>query len=234
MRLTKKISDLIIVLLIVFVAVVGFYPQAVTPINANENYGAIYSGDKTNGYVALMFNVYENTPVVERILDTLKEHNAQATFFVGGCWADDNKQTLIRILDEGHLLGNHGYFHKDHKKLSEKANYEEIKNNHDIVKALCGYEMNLFAPPSGSFSTTTLKVAEKLGYKTIMWTKDTIDWRDSNLDTLFNRATKNLTSGDFILMHPKEHTAKVLDRVLTYIEKIGLQAKSVSACLPKG
>ncbi len=232
MSFTRKISDLIIIMLIVFVAVVGFYPQAVTPINANENHGAIYSGNKACGGVALMFNIYENTPVVEKILKVLNERNAKATFFVGGCWADDNKQTLLNILEGGHELGNHGYFHKDHKKLSEKANAEEIKNNHDVVKALCGYEMKLFAPPSGSFSVTTLKVTEKLGYKTIMWTKDTIDWRDSDLDTIYNRATKNISAGDFILMHPKEHTALVLDRILNYLEKIGLQALTVSACLP--
>lgn len=231
MKLTRKITDLIIVLLIGFVAMVGLYPSAVTPINANQNYGAVYSGSPTSGGVSLMFNVYENTAVVEKILDTLSIYNAKATFFVGGCWADDNKQTLIRILQEGHELGNHGYFHKDHKKLSEEANLEEIKNNHEVVKALCGKEMNLFAPPSGSFSTTTLKVAEKLGYKTIMWTKDTIDWRDSDIDTLYNRATKNLTAGDFILMHPKEHTAVVLNRILNYLNKIGLKAITVSDCL---
>ena len=153
MKLTRKITDLIIVILIAFVAVVGLYPKSVTPINANQNYGAVYSGNKTSGGVALMFNVYENTAVVEKILDTLATHEAKATFFVGGCWADDNKQTLLRILEEGHELGNHGYFHKDHKKLSEQANLEEIKNNHDMVKVLTGYEMKLFAPPSGSFST---------------------------------------------------------------------------------
>ncbi len=231
MKLTRKISDIIIVALIVFVAVVGLYPKSVTPINANASYGALYSGSKTSGGVSLMFNIYENTQVVEKILDTLSAHEAKATFFVGGCWADDNKQTLIRILEEGHELGNHGYFHKDHKKLSEQANLEEIQNNHDVVKALCGYEMKLFAPPSGSFSTTTLKVAEKLGYKTIMWTKDTIDWRDSDIDTLYNRATKNLTAGDFILMHPKEHTAVVLNRILNYLNKIGLKAITVSESL---
>ena len=91
--------------------------------------------------------------------------------------------------------------------------------------------MKLFAPPSGSFSTTTLKAAEKLGYKTIMWTKDTIDWRDSDIETLFNRATKNLSAGDFILMHPKEHTAVVLNRILNYLNKIGLKAITVSDCL---
>ena len=62
----------------------------------------------------LMFNVYENTGVVNGILDVLKDHGAKATFFVGGCWADDNSDTLKRILSEGHELGNHGYFHKHH------------------------------------------------------------------------------------------------------------------------
>ena len=231
MSLTRKISDLVIIALIVLVAVVGFYPQAVTPINANENYGAHYNGNRTKNGVALMFNVYENTAVVEEIIDTLAEYDAVATFFVGGCWADDNKQTLIKILDNGNELGNHGYFHKDHKKISEKANLEEIKNNHDVVKALCGYQMKLFAPPSGSFSTTTLKVADKLGYKTIMWTKDTIDWRDSDVQTLFNRATKNLAYGDFILMHPKEHTVLVLKKILQHLQKINMQTLTVSQSL---
>ena len=175
-----------------------------------------------------MFNVYENTSVVNDILDLLNEKGVKATFFVGGCWADDNGQTLTRIVNEGHEIANHGYFHKDHKKLSERENEEEIRLTGAIVKALCGAETTLFAPPSGSFSTTTLEVASRLGYKVIMWSKDTIDWRDSNLDLLFNRATKNPENGDLILMHPKAHTLEVLPRVIDYYKSLGFNIVTVS------
>lgn len=227
MKALRKISNFIIVGLITLVAIIGFYPQKVIPINASQE-SAIYNGNKTNGGVSLMFNVYENTNIVQEIVKVLKEYNATATFFVGGCWADDNKQTLINILENGNELGNHGYFHRDHKKIGEKANLEEINCCHDVVKALCGYEMKLFAPPSGSFNSTTLSCATKLGYKTIMWTKDTIDWRDSDIDIIYNRATNNLSSGDFILMHPKESTLKALDKILKYINEKKLKAITVS------
>jgi len=227
MKVFTKINNYVIVILILFVMVVGFYPQPVVPISVDDD-NAIYNGKRQGNGVSLMFNVYENTKIVEQILTTLKKHNASATFFVGGCWADDNKETLLKILENGNELGNHGYFHKDHKKLSEKVNIEEINCCHEVVKALCGYEMKLFAPPSGSFSSTTLKCADKLGYKTIMWTKDTIDWRDNNVELIIKRATNNLSAGDFILMHPKESTLNALDTILQYIEKANLKAITVS------
>ena len=175
-----------------------------------------------------MFNVYENTKVVNGILDELKNQGVKATFFVGGCWADDNGETLKRIINEGHEIGNHGYFHKDHKKLSADANRQEIYLTGEIVKALSGAKPTLFAPPSGSFSNTTLQVADELGYKVIMWSKDTIDWRDSDKNLIVSRATKNLESGDFILMHPKEHTLSALPSIIEKIKGAGFNFYTVS------
>lgn len=67
----------------------------------------------------------------------------------------------------------------------------EIGLTHEIIKQLLGYEMTLFAPPSGSYGQNTLKVAQDMGYKTIMWSKDTIDWRDQDENLIYSRATKN-------------------------------------------
>ena len=150
------------------------------------------------------------------------------TFFVGGCWADDNGQTLQKLHENGHEIGNHGYFHKDHKTLSKENNILEIENTGKIIQGLSGVQPTLFAPPSGSFSDTTLEVAYQLGYKVIMWSKDTIDWRDKDLQTIYKRATENLENGDLILMHPKEHTLKVLPKVIEYYKSIGFSVVTVS------
>ena len=233
-RLNKKISlitNLCLVSLFIVVFTVCFIPQPSKPIYGGKELSAIYNGNRQNKKVSLMFNVYENTPVVNGILDLLKQKGVKATFFVGGCWADDNGETLLRIVNEEHELANHGYFHKDHKKLGERENEEEIKLTGAIVKALSGVQTNLFAPPSGSFSVTTLEVASRLGYKVIMWSKDTIDWRDSNQDLLFNRATKNPENGDFILMHPKQHTLEVLPRIIDYYKLMGFNIVTVSNSL---
>ena len=74
----------------------------------------------------------------------------------------------------------------------------------------------MFAPPSGSFSDVTLDAASDLGYKVIMWSKDTIDWRDKDASLVYKRATKNPASGDLILMHPKPHTLSALPQIIDF------------------
>jgi peptidoglycan/xylan/chitin deacetylase (PgdA/CDA1 family) len=161
----------------------------------------------------------------------LKEMNVKATFFVGGMWATENEEYLQRFLQDGHEIGNHGYFHKDHTKLSLERNEEEIFVTHKLIKGMCGIDMNLFAPPSGAFDDATLKTAEKLGYKTIMWSKDTIDWRDQDAELLFARATKNPQNGDFILMHPTEATKNVLKRIISFYLDNGFNLCGINDCL---
>lgn len=227
----KILSNVIIVFVIAIICIVGFLPGKSIAISSSDSYNAIYNGNRDNNSVAIMINVYENTEVVEKMLDLFEEKDVKATFFVGGCWADDNGDTLKRIILSGHDLGNHGYFHKDHKKISESENKSEIENCDKIVYSLTGYKMSLFAPPSGSFSKSTLKVSKSLNYKTIMWTKDTIDWRDSDENLIISRATKNIKSGDFILMHPKNHTLNALTQIIDIIKEKGLNLKGVNDCL---
>ena len=214
-------------LIIGFTALSVFNAKAVS-LTSGKSYAPYYHGDRSKAQVALMINVYENADVVNAMLDMLVERGAKATFFVGGCWADDNAETVRRIVETGMEIGNHGYFHKDHKKLSAEANEREISTNHALVKSLTGVEMDLFAPPSGSFSETTLQIAEKLGYKSIMWSKDTIDWRDEDEDLIFRRATEGLENGDMILMHPKKHTLAVLGRILDHYKEKNVETVTVS------
>lgn len=185
-------------------------------------------GESGSDCVSLMFNVYENTPVVYEILQILSEEGAKATFFVGGCWADDNEKCLNDIKTAGHETGNHGYFHKDHAALSLKENEAEIARCNQITEALTGVKPTLFAPPSGAYGKNTLIAAAKLNMKVILWSKDTIDWRDHNASLIFRRATKNVTGGDFILMHPTKQTAAALQDVLIYYKNHALRAVTVS------
>ena len=225
------ITAVILTVIVSGVIAVCFLPGDVVVISGGESYSAIYNGNRNGNVVALSFNVYEGSETVEKILGVLEEKNVKATFFIGGCWADDNMDTVLKILEKGNEIGGHGYFHRDHSKLSEEENRAEMEMLHALVKRNTGEDIKLFAPPSGAFSTTTLKVAEKMGYKTIMWSKDTIDWRDKNADTVYSRATKNVAGGDIILMHPKQHTLEALPKIIDYYEKIGLKAGTVGECI---
>lgn len=222
------ISNCIITFVLICTFAVFFYPLESTPIYGGEEYGAIYNGNVKEKNVSLMFNVYENTDVVNKIIDLLLDNNCKATFFVGGCWADDNEETLKKIVESGNEIANHGYFHKDHAKLNYNQNKEEIINTNKIISSLSGVESNLFAPPSGSFSNETLKVCYDLGYKVIMWSKDTIDWRDKDLGKIFYRATNEVKNGDLVLMHPKSHTLLALPSIIEYYKSIGFNICTVS------
>lgn len=189
---------------------------------------AIYYGNQNTNNVSLMINVYWGTEYLDEMLNTLNDYNVKTTFFVGGQWVEKEPEYLKKIYEAGHEIGNHGYFHRDHDKLTYDQNKEEISANHSIVKQTIGVDMNLFAPPSGAFNKTTLTVAESLGYKTIMWSKDTIDWRDKDSNLILTRATKNVKGGDLILMHPTEMTAKALPSILEYLKTNNLNATTVS------
>ena len=227
----RKITFITNVLLIAgFTAVfaVSFFPRAALPIYGGTNLSAIYSGNRGTNKVSFMFNVYENSETVEKIAELLNGYGVKATFFVGGCWADDNAKTLNYLAENGHELANHGYFHKDHSTLDYEKNKEEIYLTGVIVNALCGKTLTLFAPPSGSYSDITLQAAADLGYQVIMWSKDTIDWRDKDKTKIISRATKNLTGGDLILMHPKSHTLSALPEIVDYCIAHGFEIVKVS------
>ena len=212
-------------------AVICFLPERTVYISGGVSYSPIYCANPEKAGVALMFNVYENAENVGKIIEKLGDHGAKATFFVGGCWADDNAETLKLIVSSGNEIANHGYFHSDHKKLSEAENRTEIARCHDLVKAVTGVDMTLFAPPSGAYGEATLKAADGLNYKTIMWTVDTIDWRDDDRDIIFKRATEKAQSGAFILMHPKDATVAALDDILSFYEDKNVACVTVSECL---
>ncbi|PKK95824.1 MAG: polysaccharide deacetylase [Tenericutes bacterium HGW-Tenericutes-4] len=209
------VANVVIMLVILFMMIMTntLYPIAFT---SGEGYNAIYRGNSNNKNISLMINVYWGTEFIEPMLEVLEINNAKATFFVGGTWANSNPDILQKIYDAGHEIANHGYYHKDHTRITKERNSEEIYITHELIKALINYEMTLFAPPSGAFNDVTLEVANSLGYKTIMWSKDTIDWRDKDSSLILKRATKTPQNGDLILMHPTEHTLQALQDIITY------------------
>ena len=152
-------------------------------------------------------------------------------FFIGGSWAVKNLNLIKEIYTRGHELGNHGFYHKDQNNLNFDQNLQEIKMCHEVVSKNLGIEMKLFAPPSGAYNISTVDSAESLNYKTIMWTHDTIDWRDQDSDLIYKRATKDLSNGDLILMHPTKKTVEAITDIISTAINNGFNPTTVSNCL---
>ena len=232
-------SNLIICAVLGAVLVTALFAVAESG-NAVVTGGAVYEGDRNGGKVALMFNVYDGTEYVEQIARLLAERGMNATFFLGGIWAERNGDTVVRLAADGFELGNHGYLHRDHAALSAERNRSEIVITERLLSATladlpaeaqAAALPKLFAPPSGSMGDAMHAVCEQLGYTVVMWTRDTIDWRDHDAALITERALRDLAAGDLILMHPTAATVQALPAVLDGIAAAGLTAGTVTATL---
>lgn len=224
-------SNLALLVIALFIGVVCLYPVSVA---TSAGDGVYRRGTEDSDCVSLLINVYWGTDEVYRMLDTLDEYGAKATFFIGGAWADDNVDCLKEIVARGHEIGSHGYFHKDCTTLTEEQTAEEINLSRRFLLLAAGVEVDLFAPPSGAYNETTVKVCNDLGMKVILWSKDTVDWRDKDESLCYQRATEGVSGGDFILMHPMPATAQALPRILQYYRENGLRAVTVTENLTYG
>ena len=220
-------------LALIAISLVSFMPTTGAPKTqtASARLLAIYEGNRNSNKVSLMINVYWGTEYIQPMLNVLKEKNVSTTFFVGGSWAVNNEELVKKIQADGHEIANHGYNHKNHENLSKEANISEILACHVAVKSVLGKDMDLFAPPSGAYSDATISAATSLGYKTIMWSKDTIDWRDHNTSLIVSRATNNAKGGDLVLMHPTANTLEALPQIIKILQQKGLVIAPVSSVL---
>lgn len=226
-KFRKGVVNCLIVLILAGLSVFAIWGGNML-VNTSTVSGVYYNGDKSSKNVSLMINVYWGTEYLDTMLEILKENDVKTTFFIGGTWAVLNEDMLQKIYQDGHEIANHGYHHKDHDKLDEKGNLDEISTTHTIVKELLNVEMELFAPPSGAYDKTTVSVASSLGYKTIMWTRDTVDWRDKDAELIYSRAIKNASGGDLILMHPTEKTVEALPKIIDWFKQNGFNLTTVS------
>ncbi len=192
---------------------------------------AVYRGNPEKPLVAFAINVAWGNEYIPRMLEVLKKHNAEATFFLEGRWVKENPTVAQLITAAKQEVGNHSYTHPDMARLGTNAITNEIRKTNSVILATTDQKVEWFAPPSGSFRDEVVNVASKLGLGTIMWTADTIDWQKPPKDVLINRVMKKIDNGTIVLMHPTAPTAESLDELLTKIKASGRKVVNISTLL---
>jgi peptidoglycan/xylan/chitin deacetylase (PgdA/CDA1 family) len=179
--------------------------------------------------VSLMFNVDWGAEYIPAILDLLKERNIKVTFFLTGSWALDNPELTQRMFAEGHEVGNHGGYHDHVEGLSKEKFMELIEQGEQMITESGGSSPSkLFAPPYGEWTDATVKYASEKGYKTILWSADTVDWKIPPPETIWKRALDGAEPGSFILMHPTQPTLEALPVILDGLAEKNLLVVTVS------
>ncbi len=190
-------------------------------------YNAFYAQKTDEKVIYLTFDAgYENGNT-EAILDALKKHNAPATFFVVGTYLESSPDLVKRMVDEGHIVGNHTYHHKDMSQLADISSFsEELTSVETLFEEITGEEMHKFyRPPQGKYSESNLQMAQNLGYKTFFWSLAYVDWYQDDQPTkeeAFKKLIPRIHPGAIVLLHSTSSTnASILDELLTQWENLG-------------
>lgn len=191
----------------------------------------VYNGNLAKAQVALACNVFWGEEYLPSMLDSLDRHDVKITFFLGGTWVAEHPELAQELARRGHELGNHSYSHPHPNSLSQEGNKAQIARTEKLVAELTGVTTRLYAPPYGEFNNSVLAAAAELGYTTIMWSIDTIDWRKPPAEKIITKVSGKLHNGAIILIHPTEPTAQALPELLFRIKEKGFAVLPVSAIL---
>lgn len=226
-----KKKTILIALLIFFILSIIYSFISRMSINTFKIFDPIYKGNEGDKKVAFACNVVWGNEYLPDMLSEFKKNNIRITFFIGGDWADKNKELLMRIYSDKHEIGNHGYNHLKHTQINEEKNKEEIIKTEEVIYSILGIKTKLFAPPYGDVNKKVTQIAEDLGYKVIMWSIDTIDWNTKDYTKILERVNKKIHNGAIILMHPTESTVNALPILINDIINSGYEIVPVSEVL---
>ncbi len=204
----------------------------VLPTFSNPN-NAYYHGVRGKDQISLTINVDWGEEFIPEMLNIMQNKDIKATFFVTGYWANKNQDLLRKISKMGHEIGNHGYSHQHPKQLSQNELIELIKKNEELIYQICSKRSKLFAPPYGEVDERISNVAKSIGYNTIMWSADTIDWQRPSPEIIVQRAVNKIDDGGIILMHPTKPSLAALENIISTLENRGFNFVTVSELIQK-
>ena len=197
-------------------------------------YDAAYLGNTNEKVLYLTFDAGYENGCTAKILDILQKHNVPATFFLVGNYLETNPDLVRRMVAEGHTVGNHTMHHPDMSKISDIVEFQkELEDLEALYLKITGQKMEkYYRPPQGLYSEENLKMAQKLGYKTLFWSLAYVDWNNENQPTkdyAFAKLLPRTHNGAVILLHSTSETnATILDELLTKWQEMGYRFAPIS------
>ncbi len=216
----------------------SFRQEGTSPIGTADQaqlkqYDAAFLGDTSDKVIYLTFDAGYENGCTEKILDALKKHNAPAAFFLVGNYIEKNADLVRRMVEEGHIVGNHTMHHPDMSRISEKEAFtKELTDLETLFRETTGKELpKYYRPPQGCYSESNLKMAKELGYKTVFWSLAYVDWlgdKQPTKDAAFDKLIPRIHNGAVVLLHSTSQTnADILDELLTKWESMGYRFESI-------
>lgn len=197
---------------------------------ASERRIPIYSVETTEPRVAISFDAAWGADRTEAILDILDRYGVKTTFFLVTFWVERYPDMAREIVARGHEIGMHSTSHPDMTALSRAQMRRELEENHRVIREITGFDARLFRPPFGAYNNTLIEVVEdELGFKTIQWSVDSLDWKDVDAAFIERRVLDRIGPGDIVLFHNNaEATPQALPRILERLQADGYEIVPIS------
>lgn len=191
-----------------------------------EEYSACYMGTPEEKKIYLTFDCGYENGYTGAVLDALKEAEVQGVFFLVGNYLETEPELVKRMVDEGHMIGNHTYHHKDMSSLNEEEFRTELNSFEEKLKEITGKTSSmLYRPPQGKYSIKNLQMAQESGYKTIFWSLAYVDWYDDDQPTkeeAFDKLLPRIHPGAIVLLHATSKTnSEILPELLQTWKDMG-------------
>ncbi len=171
--------------------------------------------------IALTFDDGPHPRYTEELLDGLAERDVKATFFLLGENIEGKEAVIKRMAEEGHLIGNHTYYHVDVTRLPEEEACREILDTSERIMAITGQPVEYIRPPFGNWDK---ELECQVVMLPIFWSVDTLDWTTRNEDQIVQKVVTNIQENDIILMHDSYgSTVKAALRIIDLLQAEGYE-----------
>src|SRR3954464_724720 len=201
-----------------------------------------HQGAGTAHQVALTFDDGPDPKWTPKILDILKAENVKAAFFLVGANAEEYPRLGRRIVEEGHEIGNHTYYHPNLALAWPEHVRLELNATQLLLETITGRATTLFRPPYAADTQPSqvselmpLQVAQELNYLVVLENIDPQDWAKPGADVILQRVKQQRRDGSIILLHDaggdREQTVEALPRILEYLKTRGDSIVSISTLL---
>jgi peptidoglycan/xylan/chitin deacetylase (PgdA/CDA1 family) len=199
----------------------------------------VLRGAQTENKVALTFDDGPDPRFTPQILDVLKENNVKATFFLMGPRAESYPDLVKRIKDEGHIIGNHTYWHPNLVEVGDMGTLQtEVTKAENKLANLVGYRTKLFRAPYGFLYNELVEKLQNMNYTVVGWSVDSLDWQEAPPETIMYNVVSNVHPGAIILMHDgaewngdRTNTIKSIRLIIPSLKKQGLGFETVPELL---
>lgn len=217
----KMLLGLCLVLAILLATPLLNLPERLAAVvGPGERLVPIYYVETDEKKVAFSFDASWGADRTEKILEILKENEIKTTFFLTGFWVEAYPEYVKLIADEGHEIGNHTLTHPHLNNLTEEEIRSELKKVEQMIEQVSGQKTALFRPPFGEYSNKVIETISGLGYTSVQWSIDSLDWKNLTAEEITERVTSRAHKGAIILFHNNGlHTAEALPEIIEYYRR---------------